>query len=117
MLTLSPNIRFWVGVLITTAICISAGSLHLNGAIPDSWIPAVVAWSGIIASIGSAIQTGLQGIGLTTTNKIATASTLPADQKIAIAAASPEVTQIVTTREIAQAAGPIGDGAKIVSKP
>ena len=33
-----------------------------------------------------------------------------------VAAAAPEVSQIVTTREIAQAAGPIGDGAKVVSK-
>ena len=116
MLTLSPGARFAIGILITAAIGISAGTVHLTHAIPDAWIPAVVAWSGIIAFIGSAIQTGLQGLGMTTTSKIAAASTLPSDQKIAIAASAPEVQQIVTTREIAQAAGPVGDGAKVVSK-
>lgn len=116
MLTLSPGSRFIIGIIITAAIGISAGTVHLTHAIPDAWIPAVVAWSGIIAFIGSAIQTGLQGIGMTNANRVAAAAPLPADQKIALAAATPEVQQIVTTREIAQAAGPVGDGAKVVSK-
>jgi hypothetical protein len=50
-------------------------------------------------------------------SKAAAAATLPSDQKVALAASAPEVQQIVTTREIAQAAGPVGDGAKVVSKP
>lgn len=115
MLTLSPGSRFIIGVIITAAIGISAGSVHLTDAIPGDWIPAVVAWSGIIAFIGSAVQTGLQGIGMTNANKAAAAADLPASDKVALAASAPEVQQIVTTRAIAQAAGPVGDGAKVVS--
>lgn len=117
MLTLSPSARFIIGVIITTAIGISTGAVQLAHTIPDGWIPAAVAWCGLIAFIGSAVQTGLQGLGMTNANKVAAAQTLPSDQKIAVAAAAPEVSQIVTTRAIAQAAGPIGDGAKVVSKP
>lgn len=128
MLTISPGARFIIGIVITTAIAISAGTIHLTHAIPDNWIPAVIAWSGIIAVVGSAIQTSLQGLGLTNANRVAAAQPLPASDKIALAsslgasdkialaASAPEVQQIVTTREIAQAAGPVGDGAKVVSK-
>ena len=128
MLTLSPGARFIIGILITTAIGISTGAVQLAHAIPAPWIPAAVAWCGVIAFVGSAAQTGLQGLGMSNDNKVAAAqtlpsdqkialaATLPSDQKIALAAAAPEVSQIVTTREIAQAAGPIGDGAKVVSK-
>jgi hypothetical protein len=116
MMTLSPTTRFVIGVFITTAIGISTGAVQLTHAIPDSSIPVVVAWAGIFAFIGSAVQTGLQGLGMTNASKVAAAQTLPSDQKIAVAAAAPEVQQIVTTPEIARAAGPIGDGAKVVSK-
>lgn len=129
MLTLSPGARFAIGLCITLAIGISSGAVVLTHAIPSNWISTVVAWSGIIAFIGSAAQTGLQGLGMTNANKISAAQTLPTDQrvalaqslpsnaKVALAAAAPEVSQIVTTRAIAQAAGPVGDGAKVVSKP
>lgn len=116
MLTLSPGARFIIGIMITAAIGISAGTVQLTHAIPEKWIPIVVAWSGIIAFIGSAVQTGLQGIGMTNANRSAAAASLPVDQKIALAASEPEVKQIVTTTALAQAAGPVGDGAKIVSK-
>jgi hypothetical protein len=116
VLTISPGARFIIGIVITTAIAISAGTIHLTHAIPDAWIPVVIAWSGIIAVVGSAIQTSLQGLGLTNANRIAAAAPLSATDKIAIAASAPEVSQIVTTAAIANAAGPLGDGAKVVSK-
>ena len=115
MLTLSPGSRFVIGIAITLAIGISSGAVVLTNAIPGDWIKPVEAWCGIIAFVGSAAQTGLQGLGMTNANKAAAAQSLPPEQKIAIAASAPEVSQIVTTKAIAQAAGPVGDGAKIVS--
>ena len=103
MLTLSPNVRFFIGVAITVAIGISAGTVNLTHAIPDSWIPAVVAWSGLVAFVGSAVQTGLQGLGMTTANRIASA------------AADPKVKQIVTTTEVANSAT-FQDEPKVVNK-
>jgi hypothetical protein len=103
-------------LLITLAIGVSSGAVVLTNAIPADLIKPVTAWAGIIAFLGSAAQTGLQGLGMTNANKAAAAQTLPADQKIAVAAAAPEVQQIVTTRAIAEAAGSVGDGAKVVSK-
>ena len=128
MLTISVQTRVIIGVIITTAIGVSTGAVQLTHAIPSSAIPAVVAWCGIFAFVGSALQTALQAAGLTDANKTAAAeslpdaakvhlaSSLPADQKVALAASAPEVSQIVTTRAIAQAAGPDGDGAKVVSR-
>jgi hypothetical protein len=115
-MSFDPVSKFWFSVAITVAIAISSGAVHLTDAVPAAWIPAVIAWSGIIAVIGSAVQTSLQGLGMSNASRAAAAQSLPADTKIAIAAASPEVSQIVTTEAIAAAAGPSGDGAKIVSK-
>ena len=115
MLTLSPTARFVIGLFITLCIGISSGTVALTDAIPADLIKPITAWAAIFAFLGSAFQTGLQGLGMTNANKVAAAQTLPADQKIAVAASAPEVQQIVTTKEIARAAGPIGDGAKIVS--
>lgn len=103
-MNIDPKWRFIIGLLITAAIGISQGTVNLAHAIPAGWISAVTAWCGIIAFIGSAAQTTISGIGMTTTARVAAAASLP------------EVKQIVTTREVAQAAGPIGDGAKVVSK-
>jgi hypothetical protein len=103
MLTLSPLTRTIIGAVITVCIGISAGSVHLTNAIPEAWIPAVVAWSGLIAFFGSAIQTGMQGLGLTTANKVAAA------------AADPNVKQIVTTSEVANSPA-FAPNDKVVSK-
>ena len=116
MLTLSPGTRFMIGIAITLAIGISSGAVVLTNAIPGDWIKPVEAWCGIIAFVGSAAQTGLQGLGMTNANKLAVAQDLSSDQKAVLAASDPKIAQVVTTREIAQAAGPDGVGAKIVSK-
>jgi hypothetical protein len=116
MLTLSPGIRFAIGIFITLCIGISSGAVALTNAIPADAIKPVTAWATIFAFLGSAVQTGLQGLGLTNANKVLAAQSLPADQKIALAAHTNEVQQIVTTPAIAAAAGPTGDGAKVVSK-
>ena len=115
MLTLSPGARFAIGLFITFCIGISSGAVTLTNAIPADYIKPITAWATIFAFLGSAVQTGLQGLGITNASKAAAAQSLPADQKVALAASAPEVSQIVTTRAIAQAAGPTGDGAKVVS--
>jgi len=103
MLTLSPGARFLIGVIITTAIGISTGAVQLAHAIPAPWIPVAVAWCGVIAFVGSAAQTGLQGLGMSNANKVAAAQSLPASDKVALAVDSGKVQQIVTTPEIANA--------------
>jgi hypothetical protein len=85
MLTISPGARFMIGIAITLAIGISSGAVVLTNAIPGEWIKPVEAWCGIIAFVGSAAQTGLQGLGMTNANKVAAAQTLPDEQKVAIA--------------------------------
>lgn len=104
MLTLSPLTRFIIGTVITVAIGISQGSVHLNGAIPADWIPAVITWAGIIAFVGSAIQTGLQGLGVTTSNRVAAA------------AADNSVQQVITTPEIANSPQ-FKENSKVISFP
>jgi hypothetical protein len=103
MPTIDPKWRFAIQVVVFIAIGVSQGAVHLTNLIPEAWVPYAVAWCGFIAFIGTGITTGLSGIGLTPTNRIAAAASLP------------QVQQIVTTPEIAKAAGPVGDGAKVVS--
>jgi hypothetical protein len=95
MPTIDPVMRFWIGVAVTCAIAISQGTLNLTHAIPNEIIPYVTAWCGIIAFVGSTIITAVTGIGMTTQNRLASA------------AAIPEVKQIITDNiPMADAAGP-----------
>jgi hypothetical protein len=126
--TIDPKWRFIISIAITFAIGVSQGTVVLTNAIPADFIKPVVAWCGIFAFIGSAANTAISGLGMTTisrvaaasslepADKIAVASTLSAGDKIALAASVPQVQQIVTTPQLANAAGPVGDGAKVVSK-
>ena len=100
-MVMDPKIKFIIGLLITLAIGISSGAVALKGAIPPEWIPAITAWAGIIAFLGSAAQTTLQGFGTTT------------QSRVAAAAADPAVKTVVTTPAIANAA----PSDKVVSKP
>ena len=95
MPTIDPKWRFLISIIVTVAIGVSQGAVHLTNAIPEMWIPIAVAWCGIIAFVGSAAQTGLSAVGMTTSNRLASA------------AAIPEVKTIVTSdAAMADAAGP-----------
>lgn len=98
MLTLSPAARFYIGIALTAAIAISQGSVSLAHAIPADWIAPVEAWCGIFAVIGSAIQTGLQGLGMTNVNKVAAALTLPDEGKVAVAQTLPTEAKIAVAQ-------------------
>lgn len=115
-MTLTPKWQFILQLAVFVAIGVSQGAVHLTHMIPEGWIPSAVAYCGFIAFVGTGFTTLGSGIGLTNSSRIAAAQVLPVDAKIALAASAPEVRQILTTPEIAQAAGPNGDGAKVVSK-
>ena len=92
---IDPTTRFWIGIVVTIAIAISQGTLVLTHAVPDGWIPYFTAWSGIIAFVGSALLTALNGAASTNASRLASA------------AAIPEVKTIITTSQpMADAAGP-----------
>ena len=116
MFTISPKAQLVLQVVVFVAVGVSQGAVHLTNMIPEGWIPIAVAYCGFIAFIGTGFTTMGSVVGLTNSSRVAAAQALPSDAKIAIAASAPEVKQIVTTPEIAMAAGPIGDGAKVVSK-
>jgi hypothetical protein len=92
MPTIDPTWRFVIGLVVTLAIGISQGAVSLTHAIPAEFIPGVTAWFGIIAFVGSAAQTGLSAVGMSNSNRIASAASVP------------EVKAIVTTPAAAQAA-------------
>lgn len=91
-MTIDPKWRFIIGLLVTLAIGVSQGAVQLAHAIPADWIPIAVAWAGIIAFTGSAAQTGISALGMTSQSRIAGAASLP------------EVKAIVATAPAAQAA-------------
>lgn len=88
---IDPTVRFIIGIVVTLCIGVSAGTVGLTHAIPADWIPAAVAWCGIIAFVGSAVQTGMSGLGMTMQSRLASAAALP------------EVKSIVTTQPLADA--------------
>jgi hypothetical protein len=96
-----PSIRFWIGLVVTIAVALSQGTLSLTHAVPVDWIPYVTAWAGIFAFIGSALLTALNGAGMTTQSRLASAASIP------------EVKSIVTTQAIAE----VTSSDKIVGPP
>ena len=115
MPNIDPKVIFWISVIIAVA-GVGSNSAIWSGAVPGDIIPMLAQWNRILSSVGQVIMPLLLGQGMTVQGRIAAAAPLAASDKIALAASSPEVQQIVTTRAIAQAAGPDGDGAKVVSK-
>lgn len=102
-MTIDPKVKFAIGLFITLCIGIGQGTVNLTHAIPDGMIATVTAWAGIIAFVGSAAQTTLQGFGITSQSRIAAAASVP------------DVQKIVTTNEIAN--GPaFGSNDKVVSQ-
>src|SRR5258708_16883169 len=57
----NPKFGFVLGILVTIEIAVSSGTLSLTHAVPVAWIPTVMAWSGILAFIGSTLLTFLHG--------------------------------------------------------
>ena len=90
-MSIDPKWRFTISIIVTVAIGISQGTLVLTNAIPAAWIPMVAAWCGIIAFIGSAVNTTISGLGMSTQSRIDAATSLP------------EVKAILTAPPLAQA--------------
>lgn len=122
MLTIDPKWRFIIGLVVTTAIGVSSGALVLTNAIPADFIKPVTAWCGIIAFIGSAAQTTISAMGMSTQSRNASAvtpntvvvQTNSAADAAGVAnkiAAIPEVNKVVAPQNVADAAGP-----KVVSQ-
>lgn len=111
---IDPVARFWIGIAVTVAIAISGGTLNLTHVVPTEWIPIVSAWCAIIAFIGSAILTTLNGMATTNGSRLASVVSVPLDQKLdAIAESDPRVKSIVTTQALAEAT----NSEKVVGPP
>jgi hypothetical protein len=91
MPTIDPKWRFIIGLVVTFAIYVTQGTIVLTNAIPQEFIKPVVAWCGIIAAMGSTITTVISAVGMSNSNRIASAAVIP------------EVQKIVTTEAIANA--------------
>jgi len=113
MPSVDPVTRFWVGIIVTVAIAISGGTLNLTHAIPQDYIPYVTAWCAIIAFVGSAVLTTLNGLATTNQSRLDSAAAVPLPQKLdALVANNPDVKTVVTTQKVADAT----TSGKIVSQ-
>ena len=105
-MSIDPKWRFAISIIVTVAIGISQGTLVLTNAVPAAWIPIVAAWCGIIAFIGSAVNTTISGMGMSTQSRIDAAASLPTVKAILteppVAAATPNE-KVVGTIQAAQA--------------
>ena len=104
-MSIDPKYRFLISIIVTVAIGISQGTLVLTNAIPAAYIPIVAAWCGIIAFIGSAVNTTISGMGMSTQSRIDAAASLPEVKAIVtappVAAATPSE-KVVGTIQAAQ---------------
>lgn len=103
MPNIDPKTIFWISVVIAIA-GVGSNTALWTGALPADIIPILAQWNKILSTVGQVVMPLLLGNGMTTNSRVAAAASLPTVQ------------QIITTREVAQAAGPDGDGAKVVSK-
>ena len=113
--TIDPVWRFVIGLVVTVAIGVSAGTLNLTNAVPHDWIPIVTAWCGIIAFIGSSLTTTISGLGMSNSSRKAGAAAIPntvvvqtnsaADltQAANAIAALPQVAQVTAPPPVAKA--------------
>lgn len=84
MPNIDPTVRFWIGFVVTIAIGISQGTLVLTNAVPGDLLPYVTAWAGILAFIGSALLTALNGAASTTSSRIASAASVDGVKNITV---------------------------------
>jgi len=103
MPNIDPVVRFWIGIAVTVAIAISGGTLSLAHVIPVEYIPTATAWCSLLAFVGSAILTALNGFASTNSSRLASVAQVPLDQKLDAIATIPEVKSIVTTQALAEA--------------
>ncbi len=95
--TIEPWLRFAISIFVTLAIGVTQGAVSLTDAIPADWIKPVVAWFGIFAFVGSAANTAISGLGMTSQSRISAAASLPQVTKIV---ATPEVAATVPSTKV-----------------
>ena len=104
-MSIDPKWRFAISIIVTVAIGISQGTLVLTNAIPATYIPIVAAWCGIIAFIGSAVNTTISGMGMSAQSRIDAAASLPqvkailAEPPVATAAPSDKVVSTIAAAQ------------------
>ena len=105
-MSIDPKWRFTISIIVTIAIGISQGTLVLTNAVPADWIPIIAAWCGILAFVGSAVNTTISGLGMGSQSRIDAAASLPQVKAILadppVAAATPSE-KVVATIAAAQA--------------
>ena len=104
-MSIDPKWRFAISIIVTIAIGISQGTLVLTNAIPAAYIPIVAAWCGIIAFVGSAVNTTISGMGMSSQSRIASVASLPevkailTEPPVAIAAPSDKVVSTIAAAQ------------------
>jgi hypothetical protein len=56
-----PVFTFWLGLITTILQGVTSGTVHLSGLIPDSAIPTVTGWIGLVVFINMSVMTALTG--------------------------------------------------------
>jgi hypothetical protein len=57
-----PKVTMILGIITTLSLAIGQGTIHLTGAVPDTWIPVITGWAAIISTVNSAVLTALAAI-------------------------------------------------------
>jgi hypothetical protein len=103
--SVSPFAIFWISFAVTIGTGITGGTVHLAHIVPAAYIDAVDSYVDFAVFIGSTFLTMAAAAGMTKQSVLSSAqSVMTTQDRLAIAAAVPEVKSIVTTQAIADVA-------------
>jgi hypothetical protein len=58
---IDPRVSFWFGVFTSVLLLIASGTISLEGALPEAWVPVITKWCAILGAINSTILTAASG--------------------------------------------------------
>lgn len=83
-MTVDPRISFWLNVVLTILIGISAGTVSLSGIADAATAKSIVAWCGFVAFILGAINSALFGMSNSVAGRINAAKALDEVKRVEI---------------------------------
>jgi len=81
-MSFDPKFTFWLGFLVSVAIGISTGAVHLTDIVPADYIKPVTGWIGFFAFAGSSLLTAMTGMSSAKSGPLAPPPTIAQAQQV-----------------------------------
>lgn len=88
---IDPVITFWISLATTIAQGIVSGTVHLTGLVPESSIPTITGWLGLMVFINMSFLTAMSGFSSSKSGPLAPSPTVPEARAVMAEAVKAEV--------------------------